>query len=152
PGEAPLPTPDPQRAAQRRAGLGAPRLLPGSPSPAQPSLRGSFLLRTPPLSPPPRWWLRLRDAGARGMDLAHSRCPPRLHLLGAVRGQPAPAGRAGPGAWRRPAGKPAPGRSRPAPGAGNLRGLRAADDGPLPRQPGRGPTCLHLTSSVIGSE
>ena len=68
------------------------------------------------------------------------RRPRRLHHLGAVRSQPAAAGRQRRRPRRRPQGRAAPRRTRPAAGPGDLRQMRETDDRQLPqavrRQPG----------------
>ena len=94
---------------------------------------------------PPRPPLRRRHdqhhrQAARAVDHADPRRPRRLHHLGAVRGQPAAAGRQRRRPRRRPQGRTAPRRAGPAAGPGDLRQMRETDDRQLSqavrRQPG----------------
>ena len=79
----------------------------------------------------------LPDPAARAVDRAVPRGAPRLHQLGPVRDQPAPAAGQRHRPRRRPRRGPRPGRHRAAARPGHLRALRAADDGALPHPPRR---------------
>ena len=86
---------------------------------------------------------------ARAVDRADPRRPPRLHRLGPVRDQPKAAAGQRHRTRRRSRRRPRPRGHRAAAGPGDLRALRAPDDGALPHPPRRRSPRLPMQNRCI---